>query len=219
MRKLSRISLYVLSILLLSFSLRAGAASSCIDCHKESAKSFEDSVHGKGALGPLARVSVDCMDCHKDHGKEDFEVSNTPVVRGNDIKTCGDCHIKQREIYFKTFHGRYFSLRKQNTPTCVFCHPGHELPKDNPKSPINPANIGKVCAGCHGGSEDATKEVMAENLNTWHTGSTLYSRDVWGLGPVRISNLVDLFYYILFTIVVGFFSVYVVTDFIRRIRR
>ncbi len=194
------------------------AGEDCTGCHEEGTRSFQRSVHGPENIPEGSRAVFTCKTCHGSHPRDSGEGANAPLERGRDIKTCGDCHARQREIYFRTFHGRYFYLRKKNTPTCIFCHAGHELPRSDPRSPINPLNIGRICAGCHGGREDAAKEAMAENLSTPLTASTLYLRDVWGAGPIRIGTLIDVFYYLVLAGVAGFSILYVVTDLIRRIR-
>ena len=138
----------------------------CIRCHGDSLIELKKSVH----------KDLRCLDCHKDHGKDNFQASNLPVSLGEDVYTCKGCHEKEGEIYFTTYHGKHFLLGKKNVPTCTFCHEGHEPPLNDPSSPVNYRNIGKICAGCHGGS-DKEKIQMAGTLSVPSTGMILYRKD------------------------------------------
>lgn len=158
----------------------------CESCHKATAKEMVQSVHGipyltsKGVSIEEADKITNCLTCHNKHGKDDPEASNLPLQKGKDVKLCGNCHLQEQAFYFDSYHGRHFSLNKVNIPTCTYCHVGHEIPLNNPRSFLYPENVGKICAGCHGGSEQG-KIVMATNLSTPFTGGTLYGQDVYKL--------------------------------------
>ena len=152
----------------------------CLECHPESRNAMEASVHGAPFLKArgLSAAEIErygCMLCHAAHGPDDPRAANAPVTRGRDLETCGECHERERGIFLATFHGKHQSLGKGNVPTCVYCHAGHERPRRDPNAPIHPANLGRVCAGCHGGDE-AGQARMAQTLSGSSTGSVLYRK-------------------------------------------
>lgn len=172
----------------------------CIDCHKDSQREVEASVHGLGFIlkqkrAPAAAEKISCMTCHNSHGRDNPETANFPVTRWNDLATCGQCHARERWVFFDHFHGKHFALGKQNIPNCTYCHIGHELPRDDPRSAINPVNVGRICAGCHGGTEDLGKMLMAANLATPSTSRVLYRKEIFGFGLLALP--IKLFYSLL----------------------
>lgn len=163
----------------------------CTRCHEASRWEIEASVHGqeflrhKGISADKIR-EITCLTCHHSHGKTEVASANRPITSGNDIATCSKCHERERWVFFNHFHGKYFALKKRNIPTCTYCHVGHELPRDNPISPINAANIGRICAGCHAGSREDAKAIMAANLGTPSTSRTLYRKKRFGIGVLAL---------------------------------
>ena len=167
--------------------------SRCESCHKESEQEMAESVHGikfllaEGVSFEEAEKIAACLTCHNKHGKDDAETSNLPIRRGRDVELCGSCHAPEQAFYFESYHGRHFALKKLNNPTCTYCHVGHEPPITDPESFLHTSNVGKICAGCHGGSENG-KIAMAANLSTPLTGATLYGQDVYKLSvPIKVS--------------------------------
>ncbi len=145
----------------------------CARCHASSESEVNASVHAPEQTGA---ERLTCLSCHAPHGKTNPEASNSPLTRGKDVRTCGRCHDAQVRIFNSTYHGKHLSLGKKNVPTCIFCHAGHELPRTEALSPINPANTGLICAGCHAGTT-GDKARMAAILSTPATGRTLYRKD------------------------------------------
>lgn len=176
----------------------------CESCHRDSEHEVKQSVHGmefllsKGVPSQEAERIRDCLTCHNKHGKDDPEASNFPIERGRDIALCGSCHAPELAYYFVSYHGRHIALKKSNSPTCTYCHVGHERPLTDPQSFLHSGNVGRICAGCHGGSED-DKTVMAANLSTPSTGATLYGRDVY-----KLSLPIKLFYSLIGLLFFGF---------------
>lgn len=184
------------------------ALETCTRCHEASRWEIEASVHGQKFLkrkGVSANKiqEITCLTCHDSHGKTAFAAANRPIISGNDIATCSKCHERERWVFFNHFHGKYFALKKRNIPTCTYCHVGHELPRDNPISPINAANVGRMCAGCHAGSHERAKVIMAANLGTPSTSRTLYRKNLFGIGVLALP--IKAFYSLL-TIVILLFA-------------
>lgn len=88
-------------------------------------------------------------------------------------QTCYACHIRGDGIVtrsqerpqkysiawaFLTYryspHGRMRAMGATGAPNCEDCHLTREwtniLPREHPDSPINPANLPRICAKCHG---------------------------------------------------------------------
>lgn len=184
------VCVWVLILFVLLFPGRVNAgedtlygAKTCMECHPRSQPQVEVSVHSSDRTGD---EKVTCLSCHASHGKTNPEASNAPIAHGTDIITCGKCHAAQVHIFNTTYHGKHLALGKRNVPTCVFCHAGHELPRTEALSPINPVNIGLVCANCHG-KTDEDKPRMAAILGNPDTGRILYRKDI--MGPLTIKGL------------------------------
>jgi len=85
-----------------------------------------------------------CVDCHTDV-KEAVHTTTPKRV------TCGQCHADAHNAYELSTHAKITSA---GTPAagCEDCHGGvHEImAADDPKSPVNHANIPYTCGRCHG---------------------------------------------------------------------
>ncbi|MBI3994184.1 MAG: hypothetical protein HY342_12990 [Candidatus Lambdaproteobacteria bacterium] len=101
------------------------------------------------------------------------EPLHIPIPGGLQGKTCYECHIKGKGIvlrsqerprkyslawafltYRQSPHGRLRAMGNLASPTCEDCHLtqvwSQILPVEHPDSPINPANLPRICAKCHG---------------------------------------------------------------------
>jgi len=90
--------------------------------------------------------------------------NSKPGKRSHYDKLCIRCHDNARKNFHQTFHGKHASLGKKNIPTCSYCHVGHESSITAQTNALNPDTLGRVCAGCHGGSSANERQVMAVNL-------------------------------------------------------
>jgi hypothetical protein len=141
----------------------------CSSCHAEVGQQYQKSTHGmlvakKDPNGPT------CAECHGTHGilgKTDPVSTSFPT---NVPALCARCHREgekaarrykgtQHEIiehYTESIHGK--GLLKSGltvTAMCTSCHTAHgELPKTDPASSVNRANIPATCGRCHHGIED-----------------------------------------------------------------
>ena len=172
------------------------------------------------------REKVRCSACHSDHsGSKAAMTADAPVdwtdadaatVTSSSIteysRRCAGCHKAAVDNHKTTFHWQHAALGKKNIPTCAYCHVGHEPPLTSEQNPLHPTMMGLVCAGCHGGSEAESKRQMADNLSGPNTGATLYGRDIYGLGWLRISHVIDGAYILLIVLSVGFAIFFVIID-------
>jgi hypothetical protein len=102
-----------------------------------------------------------------------IEPFHVPIPGGIGRQPCIRCHFEGMgtitpqeglprkysiESAFRTYwaspHGRLRALGERNAPRCVDCHLTQEwneiLPQEHPDSPINPKNLARICAKCHG---------------------------------------------------------------------
>jgi cytochrome b subunit of formate dehydrogenase len=138
----------------------------CSICHVEVVNQYRESTHGQ----LTAKGSPDspvCNDCHGTHGVLGKNQPNSPTFSRNIVNLCASCHrtgqkaavrnhSSQTEIlehYRESIHGKgLIQSGLTVTADCVDCHTAHnELPKANPRSTVNSANIASTCAKCHRG--------------------------------------------------------------------
>jgi len=142
--------------------LKIAATDSCIGCH---------SKDEYAALGHSASVlkgnmdSASCIDCHSLHGTPYFLDDKRGKARERIYFTgkCVSCHgnaelMKRNNIetnsvasYEETHHGKVALIGyPELVAGCADCHTGHNvLPKSDPRSPVNEANLIEKCRNCH----------------------------------------------------------------------
>ncbi len=102
-----------------------------------------------------------------------IEPLHVPIPGGIGRQPCFRCHfegmgtvVPQEDLprkysiqsafrsYWDSPHGRMRTLGERNAPRCEDCHLTREwreiLPQEHPDSPVNPRNLAKICAKCHG---------------------------------------------------------------------
>jgi cytochrome b subunit of formate dehydrogenase len=118
----------------------------CRKCHEGIFNQFETSTHGKLWAGGQTRGPV-CVTCHTAHGIRNTESAS---FREGIATGCSNCHAKEAPTYQDSFHGQATALGSLKTAKCSDCHTPHlNLPKSDPKSSVNPANLRTTCGKCH----------------------------------------------------------------------
>ena len=178
----------------------------CSICHADEVKTYATSTHG--SLSDRGDPNAPtCLDCHGKHGIKDHRTTSSPTYPTHVPDLCGKCHregskaaIRYRgdehnivSSYIESIHGK--GLLESGlvvTAMCTDCHTAHhELPKVNPESSVNPANIAQTCAKCHNGIyEQFTKSVHFPGnfktdqplpmCNDCHTSHTIQRTDLKG---------------------------------------
>ena len=133
----------------------------CVQCHDKEAV-YRKSIHGKGvAAGNMD--SAACHDCHNLHAIEKLAGAEDHKGREFHTKVCMKCHSDRKlmarnnvtniavKSYMESYHGKNYRLGfPEKVAGCSDCHTAHSvLPKSDPQSSINPANMVKQCSACH----------------------------------------------------------------------
>lgn len=178
----------------------------CSSCHADVGRQYVDSVHGK-LFAKKDTNAPTCKECHGTHQVLGRADPASPTYPTSVPELCARCHREgekaarrykgtQHDIvqhYTESIHGK--GLMKSGltvTATCTSCHTAHgELPKDDPLSSVNRANIPRTCGRCHHGIEEqfaksihATKAGPTDHklpvCNDCHTAHTISRTDATG---------------------------------------
>jgi hypothetical protein len=111
----------------------------CRDCHKKTAKQYDDSVHRA-----LARTGGDkapvCSDCHDPHATRSAkDKSDKPGIHAEPVQ-CQKCHDVIAKAYSDSVHGNAGSESLE----CKDCHQTH-----NVKAAALGDHIKSQCGSCH----------------------------------------------------------------------
>ncbi len=140
----------------------------CAACHKEIAKTYNESVHGEAVRAGVRDAPV-CVDCHGEHLILEPKNPNSPVNAANvSMETCGRCHSSTRMAllydlpadrvpsYAQSYHGLALKGGKLTAANCASCHGIHNIFKSaDPRSTVNSANLAETCGQCHRGADQA----------------------------------------------------------------
>ena len=137
------------------------AVAKCVQCHDKEAV-YQKSVHGK-AVASGNMDSAACHDCHNLHAIDKLAGAKDHKGREFHTKVCMKCHSDEKlmaknkvtnvavKSYMESYHGKNYRLGfPEKVAGCADCHTAHSvLPKSDPLSSVNPANMVKQCAPCH----------------------------------------------------------------------
>ncbi len=178
----------------------------CGACHTEVAQQYARSQHGKLLLDGDPNAPS-CKECHGTHGTLGRLQGSSPTFPTNIPKLCARCHREGEkaavryegpqhgiiEAYTESIHGK--GLLRSGltvTATCTSCHTAHGvLPRTDPTSSVNRANVPETCGRCHHGiQEEFEKSVHHEMLgktekdlpvcNDCHSAHTITRADADG---------------------------------------
>jgi cytochrome b subunit of formate dehydrogenase len=141
----------------------------CSSCHAEVAEQYRASIHGRLSAEGSPNAPT-CGECHGSHGVQGKRAPGSPTFPTNVPLLCARCHREGEraavryagtehsiiERYTESIHGK--GLLKSGltvTAMCTDCHTAHgELPRSDPASTVNPANLPATCGRCHYGIEE-----------------------------------------------------------------
>jgi len=153
----------------------------CTSCHDEIGRQYASSTHGQLASKKDPNAPS-CKECHGTHGVLGKQDPKSPTFATNVPGLCARCHRegqkaavrytgRQHEItanYTESIHGK--ELLKGGltvTATCTSCHTAHHvLPRTDPESSVNAANVPATCGRCHHGiQEQFENSIHAKRVN------------------------------------------------------
>ncbi len=178
----------------------------CAACHTEVAQQYAKSQHGK-LLAKQDTNAPSCKECHGTHGTLGRLQTASPTFPTNVPKLCGRCHREGEkaalryqgpqhqilESYTESIHGK--GLLKSGltvTATCTGCHTAHAvLPRTDPASSVNRANVPATCGRCHHGIQEQFEQSLHHTLlgktdkelpvcNDCHSAHTIRRADAEG---------------------------------------
>ncbi|MDP2366739.1 cytochrome c3 family protein [Rhodoferax sp.] len=122
-------------------------------CHEEQIETFNDSIHGKEAVGKGNIKAPVCTTCHTTHEITNTSLTSFKLLNNED---CGGCHKDRLSSYRDTYHGQVTKLGYPDTAKCYNCHGSHGiLSAKDPKSKVHVDNRLKTCKECHDGKKRA----------------------------------------------------------------
>ncbi len=192
-------------------------AATCGQCHGGVQRMYDGSIHGR-ALQAGVTDSPTCTDCHGEHlilRPSDPE-SSTYIGRIA-TSTCGNCHedpiiIRKYGLqggvvgsYVDSYHGWAVRRKHEDAATCISCHTAHEvLPKRDPGSTVNAANVVSTCQQCHpnvdarfAASYTHTSASLVLNPVNWWIRNVYLVLIVLIIGGMVVHNLVIMNFYMI----------------------
>jgi cytochrome b subunit of formate dehydrogenase len=136
----------------------------CGKCHRGIESDYWEGIHGKLTMRGETDSPV-CTNCHGEHGIISPSDPRSPVSPARIAEaTCAPCHesaylnekyglpIGRLKSFIDSFHGLKSKAGDITVANCASCHGAHHiLPRSDPESSINPANIRQTCGKCHPG--------------------------------------------------------------------
>ena len=151
----------------------------CTSCHAEIGQLFATSTHGQ-LLSRGDPNAPTCKECHGRHEVKGKLNSASATFPTNVPNLCARCHREGEraamryqgpertiiESYVESIHGK--GLLKGGltvTATCTSCHtPHHVLPRTDPASSVNRANVPATCGTCHHGVQETFEQSIHSTL-------------------------------------------------------
>lgn len=143
---------------------RFNVPKTCSKCHENVYNTYKMSVHAKALFAGIKDAPV-CIDCHGEHSIKSKTETDSSVYPSSVVKTCTHCHASEKimtkynlptdilETYMQSYHGVAYQYGSLVAANCASCHGFHDvLQSSDPRSSVNPANIGSTCGKCHPGA-------------------------------------------------------------------
>jgi len=122
----------------------------CLTCHKNTVSNHAFHSAVLKAKGEGAGLSAACKQCHGTHNVVAVKSKDSKHAGVNLVETCGACHMKVKETFVTSEHGKALASDIVGAPDCITCH----------RNPISKISAGidtaqfkraqeKVCLSCH----------------------------------------------------------------------
>jgi len=155
---------------------------SCVQCHEDLwAKAQEEgktqefarlgvvvdqierymkSIHARPSRADQSLTNATCYSCHDAHYVYPKGSDERMEWRLNIPNTCGKCHVKVRELYGTSVHGKeVLENHNPGAAICSDCHTTHDV--DSPKIASIRIGITRNCGNCH-------EDKLETYLGTYH---------------------------------------------------
>ncbi len=146
-------------------TLKKAILTQCTQCHAND--EYAVSGHGMAVIEGNEDAAT-CSDCHGLHDTKVYHTSQEEYpaeAREFYHETCVRCHtdaammernklsVTTVKFYEETYHGKVQRIGyPSRVAGCADCHTSHNiLPKEDPRSTVNPANLVENCGRCHTG--------------------------------------------------------------------
>ncbi len=123
------------------------ARASCARCHEPQAAEYDEGYHGRQGVSDAVPKPT-CITCH---GSHQVQPARTRTFVHRAAEQCARCH-EQMAARFPGGNpfGMETHLAGVEVATCADCHGYHlVVPTEDPRSPVNEANILSTCRRCH----------------------------------------------------------------------
>ena len=121
---------------------------------------YMKSIHARPNREDQSRTNATCYNCHDAHYVYPRDSAIRADWRLGIPNACGKCHVKQREEYLDSVHGRQvMGNANPAAPICSDCHTTHDV--DRPKLDSIKLTIVRNCGNCHA-------ESLKSYANTYH---------------------------------------------------
>ena len=113
--------------------------------------SYQNSVHNKILRENPNDGAPTCISCHDYHKIYYMSDPRSSFNKINRAETCGKCHVKEKQEYYKSIHWHAVERGHYESPTCNDCHGEHDIQSPTEVDAItNRLNLSsQVCANCH----------------------------------------------------------------------
>jgi cytochrome b subunit of formate dehydrogenase len=126
---------------------------------------YMKSIHARPNIQDQSRTNATCYHCHEPHYVYPTGSPIRAEWRLNIPNACGKCHVRERELYATSVHGKEV-LEKHNpvAAVCSDCHTTHDI--EDPAKPLTKIAITKNCGGCHFNSYKSYTETYHGKVHT-----------------------------------------------------
>ena len=145
---------------------------------------YMNSIHARPSMADQSRTNATCYNCHDAHYVYPKDSEGRKEWRLNLPNTCGKCHVKERELYATSVHGK--SVLQDGNPyaaVCSDCHTTHDI--EDPARDSTKLVITKNCGNCHAESLKTYTETYHGQVNTLGYAHTAKCFDCHGSHAIQ----------------------------------
>ena len=131
----------------------------------EQIKHYMRSIHARPSRADQSRTNATCYNCHEAHYVSPVGSTGRADWRLGIPDACGKCHVKQREEYAQSVHGKEVLENKNPVAAiCSDCHTTHDV--ESAKLDASRLVITKNCGNCHHDALKTYSQTYHGQVNT-----------------------------------------------------